>query len=436
MFAFNYKIEENGILYFLGDSTPTTLELEIVQEWKKLPVVTLVYDGPVEYKGIVEDLLSQEGILTGTGTPLIVKIRTKDEYVAFQIVFEDKSIDNFENLTTKDLFPEQFRKTVREVFPSIQIPSEFFLIEYKDGVFEKKIAYTKDYEKKSPVIFLPLWSEEHILEIGDYRKVVKEGFYQIGGKTVYVGRDISMENVPGLYRNVEMVFLDGEREYLYKDGFLRLGEKVLKIEEPVDIVNGVVITRHRIGYRKIEDTIIFRWNDFVLTASGSLMGINGRWTWKVSKTPVEYSIFGSMLYILDVCGFLRKYDIKTRQLVWEKKIEGAWGVDATEDKVFVGSENTVMILNAQDGETIEILEADDFAVWNGKLLVYKNGILNGEKIEGFFIRNFGTPLFVSKDKIIMFGDEKKVYENAEKIRVFQWGTVIKAGDKLWLIKRD
>ncbi|WP_244261684.1 hypothetical protein [Thermotoga maritima] len=50
--AFNYRIEENGVLYFLGDATPTSSEIEIIEEWKRLPVVTLVYDGPSEYEAL------------------------------------------------------------------------------------------------------------------------------------------------------------------------------------------------------------------------------------------------------------------------------------------------------------------------------------------------------------------------------------------------
>jgi len=197
MFAFDYRIEENGVLYFLGDATPTEVELEIVQEWKDLPVVTLVYDGPDGYEGLVENLLSQDGVLTGVGTPLIVKLRVKEDLVAFQIVFEDKELDNFENPVTSNLFPEQFRETVRKIFPQLEVPSRFFLIEYRDGKFEKKIAQTRDFPgKKAPVVIVPVWKQKHVLEIGNYREVVGEGFYQIGGKTIYVGRDISLKSVP------------------------------------------------------------------------------------------------------------------------------------------------------------------------------------------------------------------------------------------------
>ena len=438
MFAFNYKIEESGVLYFLGEATPTATEMEIVQEWKELPVVTLVYDGPDEYKGLVETLLSQDGVLTGVGTPLIVKLRVKEDHVAFQIVFEGKELDNFENLATSELFPEQFKEAMKKIFPQAKIPPRFFLIEYKDGSFERKIAQTQDFPgKKAPVVIFPVWKQKHVLKIGNYKKVVDEGFYQIGGRTIYVGRDISLKNVPGLYEGVDMVFLDGEKEYLYKDGFLRMGEGVLKVQEPVDVTGGIVITRHKIGEREVNDTVLFRWNDFVLTASGVLMGINRKWTWQVSKTPVEFSLRGSTMYVLDVCGFLRSYDLKTRRLLWERKIEGAWGLDVSEDRVFVGVGNNVMVLNTEDGETIEILEADDFAVWKKSLLIYKDGKIDGENVgDGFFIRNFGTPLFVSKDRVLLFETEKRVYRDVEKIRVFQWGTVIKEGSELWLIRRD
>ncbi|MDK2785844.1 MAG: hypothetical protein PWQ80_523 [Thermotoga sp.] len=438
MFAFDYRIEENGVLYFLGDATPTEVELEIVQEWKDLPVVTLVYDGPDGYEGLVENLLSQDGVLTGVGTPLIVKLRVKEDLVAFQVVFEDKELDNFENPVTSNLFPEQFRETVRKIFPQLEVPSRFFLIEYRDGKFEKKIAQTRDFPgKKAPVVIIPVWKQKHVLEIGNYREVVDEGFYQIGGKTIYVGRDISLKSVPGLYEGVDMVFLDGEKEYIYKDGFLRMEEKVLKVQEPVDVVDGKVITGYRIGEQEVDDTVLFRWNDFVLTASGVLIGINGSWTWQVSRAPVEFSFRDGRMYILDVCGFLRSYDLKTRRLLWERRIEGAWGLDTSRDRVFVGAGSNVVVLNAEDGETIEILEADDFAVWKDELLIYRDGKINGESVgDGFFIRNFGTPLFVSEGKVLFFGSEKKIYRNVEKIRVFQWGTVIKEGNELWLIRRD
>nr|WP_233185717.1 PQQ-like beta-propeller repeat protein [Thermotoga sp. SG1] len=438
MFAFDYRIEENGVLYFLGDATPTEVELEIVQEWKDLPVVTLVYDGPGEYEGLVENLLTQDGVLTGVGTPLIVKLRVKEDLVAFQIVFEDKKLDNFENPVTSNLFPEQFREVVRKIFSQLEVPSRFFLIEYRDGKFEKKIAQTHDFPgKKAPVVIVPVWKQKHVLEIGNYREVVDEGFYQIGGKTIYVGRDISLKSVPGLYEGVDMVFLDGEKEYIYKDGFLRMGEKVLKIQEPVDVVDEKVITGYRIGEQEVDDTILFRWNDFVLTASGVLIGINGNWTWQVSRAPVEFSFRDGRMYILDVCGFLRSYDLKTRRLLWERRIEGAWGLDTSRDRVFVGVGSNVVVLNAEDGETIEILEAEDFAVWEDELLIYKEGKISGENVgDGFFIRNFGTPLFISEGKVLFFGSEKKIYRNVEKIRVFQWGTVIKEGNELWLIRRD
>jgi len=76
-------------------------------------------------------------------------------------------------------------------------------------------------------------------------------------------------------------------------------------------------------------------------------------------------------------------------------------------------------------------------VWKDELLIYRDGKINGESVgDGFFIRNFGTPLFVSEGKVLFFGSEKKIYRNVEKIRVFQWGTVIKEGNELWLIRRD
>jgi outer membrane protein assembly factor BamB len=435
--AFNYRIEENGVLYFLGDATPTSSEIEIIEEWKRLPVVTLVYDGPSEYEGVVRDLLSEEGVLTGSGTPLIVKIRTKENYVAFQLIFEEKSVDNFENLSTKDSFPEHFRRAVRGIFPDSQLPDEFFLVVYRDGKFERSLQPTATFAgRKAPVVIIPQWKEKHTLEIGNYRKVVDEEFYQIGGKMIYAGRDIFIEDVPGLYRNIDMVFLDGEKECIYRDGFLMMEEKILKIEEPVDVVDGIVITRHRMGSKEIDDTILFRWNNFVLTASGFLVDIKGKWSWKVSNAPVEFSFQGDIFYVLDVCGFLRSYNLKTRQLLWEKKFEGAWGLDSSKDRVFLGAGDEVLVLNAQDGETIERMEADDFAVWKGRLLVYKDGKVDGEDMEGFFIRNFGMPLFVSGKRVVMFGTEKKEFEEVEKVRLFDWGTVIKAGDELWLIRRD
>jgi hypothetical protein len=46
------------------------------------------------------------------------------------------------------------------------------------------------------------------------------------------------------------------------------------------------------------------------------------------------------------------------------------------------------------------------------------------------------PLFVSGKRVVIFGTEKKEFEEVEKVRLFEWGTVIKAGDELWLIRRD
>ncbi|MDK2898744.1 MAG: hypothetical protein PWP36_963, partial [Thermotoga sp.] len=76
------------------------------------------------------------------------------------------------------------------------------------------------------------------------------------------------------------------------------------------------------------------------------------------------------------------------------------------------------------------------AVWKGRLLVYKDGKVDGEDMEGFFIRNFGMPLFVSGKRVVIFGTEKKEFEEVEKVRLFEWGTVIKVGNEVWLIRRD
>lgn len=441
----NFKIEENGILYFLGESEPTGEEQKIIEEWKNLPVVLLVYDGPSEMRSTVEDAFWKNGILVGIGAPIFVKVRAWEGLVAFQLVYGEKVVDNFEAPSSKEKFADDLSRALKELFPDVKLPERFLLIVYEGGEYRKKIEDTRSYLEKNvvvkPVLVVPRWSEKHTLQVGERVEVVEEGFRQVGGRIVYVGKDMFFQTFPDFFENVEMVFLDGEDVYIHKGGSLTNGNRTVSVEDPLDVYKGIVLTKRGevLRDRKINfgEPFLFRWEDLVLTASGKLVNFVSGWTWEVSNSPVEFVFSKGKLYVLDVCGFVRVYDLSRRRLIWERGFEGAWGLDVWNDKVYIGVGRNVLVLNEKDGEIVGTHEAEDFAVWEGTLLLFKNGSVDGESLgKGRFLRNGGWPVFLGKERSIVFAKEKRIFESVQSVRLFQWGIVVKTRDGVWLVRRE
>jgi len=446
-FSNTFFVSNSGVLYYLGDSTPTSMDMDVINDWKKLPVLFLMYDGPYEHKEIVESILKKRGYLLGYGEKLVVKIRTHRNVFVYQIIYGDTESDNFLSPSPLEEMDEVLDKAISEILPKIELPKKLFLVYYdpKSGKLVKTIEKTEkvveDGFTPSPVIIRISGEKFYKVKIGDVEKELEEGFHIVSGKLIYVGRNLKLKNLMNFFPDVEGVFPRESDMIFYQKGFLIFPDgNVLKTERPVDVVEDSIILSTGIlkggKLKRAEGTILWVEDGFILTSRGELEDLALTWSFKVSSVPKEWCFKGNFFYILDICGFLRKYDLKQRKLIWEKRVEGAWGMDVSDEGVMVGVKNGILVLNNQNGSLIKKIDGEDFSYWEDEgLLIYKDKMINGEYVgEGYFLRCEGIPVFVREDgSAVVFGDRKYKLQKVREIIGFSWGVEIVTEEGTWLI---
>jgi len=448
-FSNTFFVSNSGVLYYLGDSTPTSMDMDVINDWKKLPVLFLMYDGPYEHKEIVESILKKRGYLLGYGEKLVVKIRTHRNVFVYQIIYGDTESDNFLSPSPLEEMDEILDKAISEILPKIELPKKLFLVYYdpKSGKLVKTIEKTEkvveDGFTPSPVIIRISGEKFYKVKIGDVEKELEEGFHIVSGKLIYVGRNLKLKNLMNFFPDVEGVFPRESDMIFYQKGFLIFPDgNVLKTERPVDVVEDSIILSTGIlkggKLKRAEGTILWVEDGFILTSRGELEDLALTWSFKVSSVPKEWCFKGNFFYILDICGFLRKYDLKQRKLIWEKRVEGAWGMDVSDEGVMVGVKNGILVLNNQNGSLIKKIDGEDFSYWEDEgLLIYKDKMINGEYVgEGYFLRCEGIPVFVREDgSAVVFGDRKYKLQKVREIIRFSWGVEIVTEEGTWLIEK-
>ena len=448
-FSNTFFVSNSGVLYYLGDSTPTSMDMDVINDWKKLPVLFLMYDGPYEHKEIVESILKKRGYLLGYGEKLVVKIRTHRNVFVYQIIYGDTESDNFLSPSPLEEMDEILDKAISEILPKIELPKKLFLVYYdpKSGKLVKTIEKTEkvveDGFTPSPVIIKISGEKFYKVKIGDVEKKLEEGFHIVSGKLIYVGRNLKLKNLMNFFPDVEGVFPRESDMIFYQKGFLIFPDgNVLKTERPVDVVEDSIILSTGIlkggKLKRAEGTILWVEDGFILTSCGELEDLALTWSFKVSSVPKEWCFKGNFFYILDICGFLRKYDLKQRKLIWEKRVEGAWGMDVSDEGVMVGVKNGILVLNNQNGSLIKKIDGEDFSYWEDEgLLIYKDKMINGEYVgEGYFLRCEGIPVFVREDgSAVVFGDRKYKLQKVREIIRFSWGVEIVTEEGTWLIEK-
>ena len=420
----------------------------VIKDWERLPVLFLIYDGPYEYREVVENILKKRGYLLGYGKDFVVKIRTRRNVFVYQIIYENVEKDNFLSPSPIEKMEKILDKVISEILPEVELPEKLFLVYYDpdSDSFIKKIERTENILKEglapSPVIIKTLGNRFYKVKIGDVEKTLKEGFYVMEGKLIYVGKNLELKNLVSFFPNTEGVFFKDNDVIFYKKDFLIFPNgNVLKIEKPVDVVKDNIILPTGIlkngDFKNVEGTILWVKDNFILTSRGELRDLTLTWTFKISSVPKEWCFRGNFLYILDICGFLRKYDLKQRKLIWEKKIEGAWGIDVSDEVIAVGTKNGILLLNNQDGNTIKGINGEDFGYWEneGIFLIYKDGMINEEYVgKGYFLRYEGIPIFVREDgSVVVFGNKKYEFRKVKEIIGFSWGVEIVTEEGTWLI---
>ena len=448
-FSNTFFVSNSGVLYYLGDSTPTSMDMDVINDWKKLPVLFLMYDGPYEHKEIVESILKKRGYLLGYGEKLVVKIRTHRNVFVYQIIYGDTESDNFLSPSPLEEMDEILDKAISEILPKIELPKKLFLVYYdpKSGKLVKTIEKTEkvveDGFTPSPVIIKISGEKFYKVKIGDVEKKLEEGFHIVSGKLIYVGKNLKLKNLMNFFPDVEGVFPRESDMIFYQKGFLIFPDgNVLNTERPVDVVEDSIILPTGIlkggKLKRAEGTILWVEDGFVLTSRGELEDLALTWSFKVSSVPKEWCFKGNFFYILDICGFLRKYDLKQRKLIWEKRVEGAWGMDVSDEGVMVGVKNGILVLNNQNGSLIKKIDGEDFSCWKDEgLLIYKDKMINGEYVgEGYFLRCEGIPVFVREDGLaVVFGDRKYKLQKVREIIRFSWGVEIVTEEGTWLIEK-
>ncbi len=378
-----------------------------------------MYDGPDSVKPKIISVLNDLGILVGDGIPVFVFVKPDEEsdLVAVWISAKGKEYDNFENLCTSEDLKSFLRDVFFKIFGEHEKPEYGFVISLENGKFHLRLDKTR-----IPVVFRRK-PGRYFLKVNDEVLEVEEDFRKIDDTTVYVGRDIELEtHLTSFYRGVDMIYPDGS---ILVGSVLKLpnGEKITVESTPISVLNGTVVFRNSIRFKngstsKFKETIVAFEKGVLLLSNGEVSDINGRWRIKVSCPPLEWAFRGNEIYILDLCGYLKVFDLKRKKVIRSERYVGAYGFDFLKGSLVIGYGNEI----SYEGKKIK---AKDFCVARGKLITF-----NGEKrVER---THKGYCLIVQDGNLRILGtDFESGYEG---IMIFDDFISVSSSEGVWVVK--
>ena len=419
--------EDKGVIYYLGTEDPENYT-NIINEWLQLPVVTLIYNGPEEYRTDVDQALAHSGVIQGIGDIImLVKLRVSGDLTYISISCNGETYENSESLCTTDQITREIQTFLERVFGEIEKPNFGFLVHIGESI------KTEVIEKPNKPVTFEFEQKYFTVKIGNSVRYLPEGFYTFTGNTIYVSKNMNMELTPFYFDNADMVYCYDDQFVVYKQGALRYPDGKISCisQEPYDLVQEeavpytVSVSDGRLDRKA---SVCGIYDGYMIFSNGMISPFSFAWQMKVSGPILEWCAQNDYLFILDLSSYVRLIDLKNRKLLWKKFIPRAWGIGVFEDKVYVGTDNGLVMINFE-GETIGERECRDFGVT-------PNGVIYlTDDEEGHFIRYNDVCVLIRSDEVTVYTDQVHVFHNVQKVRNLSRCVVVKTDKGCWVIPK-
>jgi len=417
-----FQYDQSGVVYYFGFAEPTAEDLVIISRWLQLPVVQLLYYGPVEYREILEKRLSDLGVLVGIGDVLLVRVEALQNLCHYEISYREY---HHSETVAVESFSESLQGALADIFESIQKPTEGYLVEIADQILITKASVPK------PVQFI-FQKKVHSVVMRGKSLLLEEGFHNFYGRTVYVDRDMEIEEPVFFVENASMVYKTNNGFVTYENGKILFPDgRSFYTDEPFDVTGDKLIAKVinvKVDGLPMNTTVLGRHNELLVLANGVIVPLDQSWAMKVSGPVLEWSVEGDRLYVLDISGYLRTIDLKRRKLLWERRFAGAWGISATLNRVYLAVENKLLMMD-ENGQIISEEPCSDFGVWKEGIITLKS------PQEGYVIRSHIGFAVWDGSQVILYVDEPRSFGDVLRIRFFDWGCVVATTKGCWVIER-
>lgn len=411
-------------MYYVGETEPATEDLLLIEQWMRMPVILLLYDGPSEMRTTVENCLIEVGALIGVGDLFYVKVRKQSSLCYVRLVYKDQSWDNSDQLWKEDEFENKLREKLTEFFSSqLDRPEVGYRVLIADRVIVEK------RENQSVPVKIEVAERIVSLTVNDEQRLVSEGFYNFYGRIIYVDEDTYLSTT-AFFENAQMVYKTSKGYVVYRDGalFFPDGRKVVS-PEPFDVFEDRLIP-WRVNVRSegssFVTTVVGRFDDTLVLSCGMIAPADLSWFLRVSGPIIEWAQVEQRLYVLDIAGYVRAIDLKSRRTLWEKLVPNSWGIATHGNEVYVGSGERLLRFNDR-GELVEEQFCQDFGVSS-------KGIIALTKTEGRFIRSRVGSVLVEGSKATVYTDQTFEFEDVRKVRFFDWGIVLVGESGCWVVE--
>ncbi|QTA38551.1 hypothetical protein JYK00_03285 [Thermosipho ferrireducens] len=334
----------------------------------KQPVLTLLYEGPEEYKQSIENFFFERGYLLGVGTPVYVYIAHDKNLYAWKVTYQEKAIDNFSNLSSNIslLFDE-----LKNIFEKKTTPEYSIIYDPITNSINIQKGKNKPYivEHKRNV---------YPLIINGQTKNLREGFVTVEGMTVYLGKPMEITYSENFFKDIYGIFgkykFDGTK--VFED---HLNSYFTYPETPYYIDSEKVISMHyKYEKGKLQQNqipIIDVYKNYVFYSDGTLENIDKLWQYKFHYTPVDWFFSENLLLVSFINNNVILFDLSRRRILFEKFFKDVWGVGLTKDSIFIASDNSLIELDIKKfrtKNTYEIIKGQDFVIYNDLKFVYGN----------------------------------------------------------------
>ncbi|WP_165276067.1 hypothetical protein [Thermotoga sp. Ku-13t] len=421
-----YVVQERGILYYVGETPPATDDMLLVEKWMCLPTVSLLYDGPSEMERVVKKCLNEAGVLVGIGDLLYVKLRKQSGLCYIRLMYRDVEWDNSDSLWKEEEFENNLCEKLKELFsPYVpERPKEGYSVLWAGRIIVEK--------RENQTVPVKIEIPERIvsLTVNGEKKLVPEGFYNLYGKIVYVDEDISLSNT-AFFEGAQMVFKTSDGYVIYRDGTLLFSNgRKIAFEEPFDVINDSPIP-WRVNVKaegsSFATTVLGRFEKTLVLSCGMICPMDFSWFLRVSGPIIEWAQSEQRFYVLDIAGYVRAIDLKTRRTLWERLVPGAWGIAVHDNEIYVGSGEKLLRLNER-GELVEERSCKDFGVSS-------RGIIALTETDGVFVRGHGVSVLLKGSTATVYADQTFEFDGIKSVRLFDWGAVLIGESGCWVVEK-
>ncbi len=425
LFGFQLNIvQQKGVLYYIGETEPASEDILLIEKWMKLPSVTLLYDGPSELKGTVESCLNGVGVLVGGGDVLYIKVRKQSGLNYVRLMYRDYRWDNSDELWEEKDFSTNLTEKLKYLFGDLEVPEMGYRVLVTDRiVVEKRTGQTRPVE-------IRVAEKVVSLTVNGEQKLISEGFYNLFGRLIYIDEDLTLAKT-AFFDGAKMVYKISNGYVVYKDGALIFpdGRSVLT-QEPFDVLDDRLIP-WRVTVRAegstFQTTVIGRYRDLLILSCGMIAPSDLSWFMRVSGPIVEWACFEQRLCVLDIAGYVRLFDLRSRRLIWERLVPGAWGLAVHKGEVYVGSGEKLLRFSDR-GELKEEKRCKDFGV-------SPEGIIALTEAKGRFVRGTDASVLLEGSKATVYTDQTFQFEGIDQARFFDWGIVLVGESGCWVVER-